>query len=60
MDDSHDYHYVTDDWIGEHHAYMRWSSFYAVSAFILSMVAKDIEDHQFWNARAVEARMIWC
>lgn len=58
--DTHDYHYVTDDYIGTHHAYMRMKSFMAVSALMLSMVAQDVEDSQYWNSRAVEAKMIWC
>jgi hypothetical protein len=60
MIEAHDEHYVSDDYIGVHYKFMRWSSFMAVSSLILSMVAEDIEDHQYWNARAVEAKMIWC
>lgn len=60
MADEHTNHYVTDDYIGEHHSFMRQSSFMAVTALILSLVAKDVEDQQYWNSRAVAAKMIWC
>jgi hypothetical protein len=58
--DQHDDRYVSDDYIGVHHKHMRMKSFMAVSALILSIVAVDIEDNQYWNSRAVDAKMIWC
>lgn len=57
---THTQHYTSDDYIGAHHTFMRQESFMAVSSLILSIVACDSEDHQYWNARAVEARMVWC